>query len=108
MSPIFHSITIFFIESAQPRLAGRILDFRWLSCSDGSGKYQNKEKPLKRQKNSDYLHACVALFTELNQWDHHSHQVFSVSILWHIHGSKIPGQPRDELQPEEEESSPMY
>ena len=51
MSLIFHSITIFFIESAQPRLAGRILDFRQLSCSDGSGKYQNKEKPLKRQRN---------------------------------------------------------
>ena len=50
MSPIFHSIAIFFIESAQPRLAGRILDFRWLSCSEGSGKYQNKEKPLKRQR----------------------------------------------------------
>ena len=50
---IFHPITIFFTEGAQPRLAVRILEFRYLSCFDGSGKYHNKEKPLKHRADSD-------------------------------------------------------
>ena len=66
MPPIFHSITIFFIESAQPQLAGRILDFRLLSCSDGSGKYQNKEKPLKRQRKLGLLHSLHSLESTVN------------------------------------------